>query len=85
MFLWLVDWALNIYIFYIIWKWCTGTQPAVTIDNSSDFTMASGFVKIAMEEFYAHNNNNWTGLIQRYWSIVEAELAGKIFIYNINK
>lgn len=38
--------------------------------------MASGFVKIAMEEFYAHNTNNLTGLIQRYWSIVEDELAG---------
>lgn len=45
--------------------------------------MASGFVKIAMDEFYSHNPNNWTGLLQRYWSIVEDEIAGKLkFIKN---
>lgn len=38
--------------------------------------MASGFVKIAMDEFYSHNPNNLTGLVQRYWMIVEDELAG---------
>lgn len=43
--------------------------------NGTDF--ASGFVKIAMEEFYAHNSNNLTGLVMRYWDIVEQELAGE--------
>lgn len=40
--------------------------------------MASGFVKIAeiaMDEFYSHNPYNLTGLVQRYWMIVEDELA----------
>lgn len=44
-------------------------------NNGTDF--ASGFVKIAMEEFYAHNSNNLTGLVMRYWDIVEQELAGE--------
>lgn len=39
--------------------------------------MASGFVKIAMDEFYSHNPNNLTGLVQRYWMIVEDDVAGK--------
>ena len=39
--------------------------------------MASGFVKIAMDEYYSHNSNNWTGLLQRYWNIVETEIAGE--------
>lgn len=43
--------------------------------------MASGFVKIAMDEFYSHNPNNLTGLVQRYWMIVEDELAGNLFIF----
>lgn len=38
--------------------------------------MASGFVKIAMDEFYSHNPNNLTGLVQRYWMMVEEEVAG---------
>lgn len=38
--------------------------------------MASGFVKIAMDEFYSHNPNNLTGLVQRYWTMVEDEIAG---------
>lgn len=38
--------------------------------------MASGFVKIAMDEFYSHNPNNLTGLVQRYWTMVEDEVAG---------
>lgn len=40
--------------------------------------MASGFVKIAMDEFYSHNPNNLTGLIQRYWMMVEEDVAGNI-------
>lgn len=39
--------------------------------------MASGFVKIAMDEFYSHNPNNLTGLVQRYWTMVEDDVAGK--------
>lgn len=38
--------------------------------------MASGFVKMAMDEFYSHNPDNLTGLMQRTWTIVEDELAG---------
>lgn len=45
--------------------------------NGTDF--ASGFVKIAMDEFYAHNSNNLSGLVMRYWDIVDQELAGNIF------
>lgn len=52
----------------------TERNPTRTMDNSSDF--ASGFVKIAMEEYYAHNSNNLTGLVMRYWNIVDQELAG---------
>jgi len=37
--------------------------------------MASGFVKIAMDEFYSHNPNNLTGLVQRYWTMVEDDVA----------
>ncbi|XP_055678077.1 elongation of very long chain fatty acids protein AAEL008004 [Lutzomyia longipalpis] len=37
--------------------------------------MASGFVKIAMDEFNSHTTNNWTGLLMRYWTIVEEEFA----------
>lgn len=40
--------------------------------------MASGFVKIAMDEFYSHNPNNLTGLVQRYWMMVEDEVAGNL-------
>lgn len=40
--------------------------------------MASGFVKIAMDEFYSHNPNNLTGLVQRYWMMVEDDVAGKL-------
>lgn len=40
--------------------------------------MASGFVKIAMDEFYSHNPNNLTGLVQRYWMMVEEDVAGKL-------
>lgn len=51
--------------------------------------MASGFVKIAMDEFYSHNPNNLTGLVQRYWMMVEEEVAGKLcsnfmFFFNSN-
>lgn len=46
--------------------------------------MASGFVKIAMDEFYSHNPNNLTGLVQRYWMMVEEDVAGKsIYIFII--
>lgn len=45
--------------------------------------MASGFVKIAMDEFYSHNPNNLTGLVQRYWMMVEDEVAGKV-LHNTN-
>lgn len=46
-----------------------------------------GFVKIAMDEFYSHNPNNLTGLVQRYWTMVEDDIAGKrkVFILNNRK
>lgn len=50
------------------------------IENYTDFTMASGFVKIAMDEFYSHNPNNLTGLVQRYWTIVENDISGELFL-----
>lgn len=37
--------------------------------------MASGFVKMAVDEFYSHNTNNLTGLVTRYYTIVEDALA----------
>lgn len=44
--------------------------------------MAAGFVKIAMDEFHSHHpTNNYTGLAQRYWSLVDEELAGIYQIY----
>lgn len=49
-------------------------ENCANMDNGTDF--ASGFVRIAMEEFYAHNSNNLTGLVKRYWDIVDQELAG---------
>lgn len=45
--------------------------------------MASGFVKIAMDEFYSHNPNNLTGLVQRYWTMVEDDVAGISFFISI--
>lgn len=38
--------------------------------------MASGFVRIAIDDFYSHNTNNLTGLVQKYWDLVEHEVAG---------
>lgn len=57
-------------------------KTTAKIDNSTEFAMASGLVKIAVDEFYSHNPNNLTGLVQRYWMIVEDELAGNGIIFN---
>lgn len=59
----------------------TTAHPAGTnclnIDNATEYSMTSGFVRMAMEEFYAHKTNNMTGLLVRYWDLVETELAGE--------
>lgn len=40
--------------------------------------MAAGFVKIAMDEFHQHHpTNNWTGLVQRYWTLIDDDIAGE--------
>lgn len=46
------------------------------MNNLTEFEMATGFVKMAMDEFLAHEISNWTGLLTNYWSIVENEIAG---------
>lgn len=47
------------------------------IDNATEYSMATGFVRIAMEEFHAHKTNNMTGLVVRYWDLLDQELAGE--------
>lgn len=39
--------------------------------------MATGFVRMALDEFYAHDISNWTGLLTNYWTIVENDIAGE--------
>lgn len=45
-----------------------------------EFEMATGFVRLAMDEFLAHEMSNWTGLLNNYWTIVENEIAGNLLI-----
>lgn len=52
------------------------------MDNLSDFSMASGhFVKMAMDEYYS--TQNWTGLVERAWSIVDDQMAGKYPFFHL--
>lgn len=47
------------------------------MDNLTDITIPSHFVKMAMDEFNSHiTTNNITGLIQTYWNIVDNQLGG---------
>lgn len=45
-----------------------------------EFEMATGFVRLAMDEFLAHEMRNWTGLLNNYWTIVENEIAGNLLV-----
>lgn len=40
----------------------------------------SGFVKIAMDDYYS--DNNWTTIINKYWMQAET-IAGKLFVTNL--
>lgn len=42
----------------------------------------SGFVKIAMDDYYS--DSNWTTIINKYWMQAET-IAGEIFIYFFGK
>lgn len=45
-------------------------------DNFTDFAAGSRFVfQMAVEEY--HTGRNWSGLLDRYWLIVEELIAGK--------
>lgn len=46
------------------------------MSNLTEFEMATGFVRLAIDEFAAHEMSNWTGLLTNYWTIVESEIAG---------
>lgn len=50
------------------------------MENYTDFssinTAAYGFVRMAMDEYYA--DQNWTNLITQYWTIVDEKLGGKM-------
>lgn len=45
----------------------------------TDFSVATDFVKDAMDEYYT--TKNWTGLLERYWMLIEEQIGGK-FSYN---
>lgn len=47
------------------------------MNNLTEFEMATGLVRIAFDEFLAHEITNLTGLLTNYWTIVENEIAGK--------
>lgn len=50
------------------------------MDNFTDFSSvneaATGFVRMAVEEFNTHKN--WTNLVERYWTIIDERLGGII-------
>lgn len=41
----------------------------------TDFSVATDFVKDAMDEYYT--TKNWTGLLERYWMLIEEQIGGK--------
>lgn len=47
------------------------------MSNLTEFEMATGFVRMAMDEFLAHEIRNWTGLLNNYWTIIDTEIAGE--------
>lgn len=51
--------------------------PCVKMNNLTEFEMATGFVRMALDEFYAHDISNVTGLLVNYWTIVENDIAGE--------
>lgn len=40
-----------------------------------DFSVATDFVKDAMDEYYT--TKNWTGLVERYWMLIEEQIGGE--------
>lgn len=42
--------------------------------NFTDFSVATDFVRDAMDEYYT--TQNWTGLLDRYWTLVEDQIGG---------
>lgn len=48
------------------------------MSNLTEFEYATGFVKMAMDEFLSTEISNWTGLLNNYWTIVETDIAGKL-------
>lgn len=53
-------------------------SPTIKMDNFTDFSSvneaATGFVRMAVEEFNTHQN--WTNLVERYWTIIDERLGG---------
>lgn len=47
-----------------------------SMNNLTEFEMATGLARIALDEFLSHEISNITGLLTNYWNIVENEIAG---------
>lgn len=45
----------------------------------TDFSVAHDFVKDAMDEYYT--TKNWTGLLERYWMLIEEQIGGECHFY----
>lgn len=52
------------------------------MENFTDFSSinsaASGFVKMALDEYYA--DQNWTNLVINYWTVIDEKLGGEEFL-----
>lgn len=48
------------------------------MDNQTfvDFSVATDFMRDAMDEYYT--TQNWTGLLDRYWTLIEDQIGGKL-------
>lgn len=56
--------------------WTSSVASMSLADNFTDFAAGSRFVfQMAVEEY--HTGRNWSGLLDRYWLIVEELIAGK--------
>lgn len=47
------------------------------MNNLTEFEIATGLARTALDEFMAHELSNFTGLLTNYWTIVENEIAGR--------
>ena len=53
-------------------------MDTLKMDNFTDFTTTSNhLMKMAIDEY--HTDRNWTGLIDRYWLLVEDLIGGLSF------